>query len=195
MRFFISILSLFFVLHCYSQSSNKISVSGIVITKDSIPIQGVAIINIKTGKIVHTDKNGNFHMEFAVPDSLLIYHIAFKRQFVNNNDNRKYFMLEPEVHELMQVDVLDKTKLERRHLDSTVVAIKQIAPTEKLTGYDKKSSMQYFIDENGTHTKGFSPYFGPSFYIPFEKNTVNVLKREQKRQLKKLTSHYHLVKK
>jgi hypothetical protein len=131
-------------------------------------------------------------MELPLKDSLLIYHIAYKKQFVNNNDNRKYFMLEPEVHELMQINILNKTKLEKRYLDSTLFSIKQVAPTVKLTGYDKRSSMQYFIDENGSLNKGFSPYFGPSFHIPLERNTAKVLKREQSRQIKKLTTHYHL---
>jgi len=101
-------------------------------------------------------------------------------------------MLQPEVHELGQVDILDRTKQERKNLDSTLFSIKQVAPTVKLTGYDKRSSLQYFIDENGSLNKGFSPYFGPNFHIGLERNTAKVLIREQRRQLKKLTTHYHL---
>ena len=194
MRYLITIIGLILVLNSYAQPSGKIHLAGTVISRDSVPIQGVAIIDILTGKIAHTDKNGNFHMEFSLKDSLLIYHIAYKKQFVNSNDNRKYFMLEPEVHELMQINILNKTKLEKRYLDSTLFSIKQVAPTVKLTGYDKRSSMQYFIDENGSLNKGFSPYFGPSFNIPLERNTAKVLKREQRRQIKKLTTHYHLEK-
>lgn len=193
MRYLITIMGLILVLNSFAQPSGKIHVAGTVIGNDSVPIQGVAIIDILTGKIVHTDRNGNFHMDLPLKDSLLIYHIAYKKQFVNSNDDRKYFMLEPEVHELMQVNILDRTKLERKYLDSTLFSIKQVAPTAKLTGYDKRSSMQYFVDENGSLNKGFSPYFGPNFHIPLERNTYKVLKREQRRQLKKLTSHYHLV--
>jgi len=192
MRFSITIMGIILFFNSYAQPINKIRVSGTIIGNDSVPIQGVAIIDIKTGKIAHSDRNGNFHMELALKDSLLIYHIAYKKQFVNSNDNRKYFMLEPEVHELMQIDILDRTKQERKYLDSTLFSIKQVAPTVKLTGYDKRSSMQYFIDENGSHNKGFSPYFGPNFNIPLERNTAKVLKREQRRQIKKLTTHYHL---
>ena len=192
MRYLITIMGVILFLNSYTQPINKIHVSGTIIANDSLPIQGVAIIDIQTGKIAHSDKNGNFHMELGIKDSLLIYHIAFKKQFVNSNDNRKYFMLEPEVHVLMQVDILDRTKMERKYLDSTLFSIKQVAPTVKLTGYDKRSSMQYFIDENGSLNKGFSPYFGPNFHIGLERNTYNVLKREQRRQLKKLTTHYHL---
>ena len=194
MRYLITIMGLILVLNSFGQPLGKLHVAGTIIGRDSDPIQGVAIIDILTGKIVHTDNNGNFHMEFSLKDSLLIYHIAYKKQFVNNNDTRKYFMLEPEVHELMQINILNKTKLEKRYLDSTLFSIKQVAPTVKLTGYDKRSSMQYFIDENGSLNKGFSPYFGPSFNIPLERNTAKVLKREQRRQIKKLTTHYHLEK-
>lgn len=192
MRFIISVLCFLFVLQSYAQPLDKIRISGIVVGTDSVPIRGVAIINVKTGKIVHTDKNGNFHIEFSVKDSLLIYHIAYKKQFVNSSDDRKYFVLQPEVHELMQVDVLDKTKLEKKYLDSTMVEINQQAPKQKLTGYDQKSTLEYFVNENGSHNKGFSPYFGPSFHFNFEKNTANVIKREERRQRKKLTAYYHL---
>jgi len=194
MRFLLLIVGFFFTLQIYAQPSGKIQVSGFVLSQDSIPIQGAAIINVQTGKLIHTDKKGFFKTEFAVKDSLLIYHIAYKKQFVNKNDNRQYFILEPEIHELMQVDVVDKSKQEKKYLDSTMILVNQLAPKEKLTGYEKKSTMEYFIEDNGTHTRGFSPYFGPTFNIPFGKKTSNVLKREEKRQLKEMTSHYHLVK-
>jgi hypothetical protein len=193
MRYALFLVCLFFTLNGFSQNSGRILISGIVIGSDSIPVQGAAIINVQTGKLIHTDKKGFFHSEFAVKDSLLIYHIAYKKQFINKNDNRKCFVLEPEVHELMQVDVLDKSKQEKKYLDSTMILVNQLAPKEKLTGYDKKSTMNYFIDENGSHTKGFSPYFGPTFKFNFGKNTKNVIRREEKRQLKEMTSHYHLV--
>jgi hypothetical protein len=112
---------------------------------------------------------------------------------VNSSDNRKRFILEPEVHELMQVDILDKNTKQKEYLDSTMISVKQLAPKQKLVGYDKKSKMAYFIDENGSHTKGFSPYFGPSFHLNFGKTTSKVIRREQKRQLKELTAHYHVV--
>jgi len=194
MRLSILLVCIFLILNGYSQTSGRIQISGIVIGSDSVPVQGAAIINIQTGKLIHTDKKGYFQSEFAVKDSLLIYHIAFKKQFVNKNDTRKYFVLEPEVHELKQVDVLDKGKLEKKYLDSTMLSVSQLAPKQKLTGYEKKSTMEYFVEANGTHSKGFSPYFGPSFHFNFGKNTNNVIRREEKRQLKELTSHYHLVK-
>ncbi|MEI8112302.1 MAG: hypothetical protein WCI54_01660 [Bacteroidia bacterium] len=194
MRYNLFLVCLFFILNGYSQNTGRILISGIVLSSDSVPVQGAAIINVQTGKLIHTDKKGFFQSEFAVKDSLLIYHIAYKKMFVNKNDNRKYFVLEPEIHELLQVDVLDKSKQEKKYLDSTMIQINQLAPKEKLTGYDKKSTMTYFIEENGSHTRGFSPYFGPTFKFNFGRNTNNVIRREQKRQLKEMTSHYHLVK-
>jgi hypothetical protein len=194
MRILFTLACVFFVLLSYAQPASKVMVSGTITDTDSVPIQGVAIINVKTGKITRTDKNGYFKTEFSVKDSVLIYHIAYKKQFVNSNDSRKKFVLEPEVHELMQVNVLDKSKQEQKNLDSTMISVRDLAPKEKLTGYDKKSTLSYFIDENGSHNKGFSTYFGPTFHIPFGKTTSKVIKREEKRQLKEMTAHYHLVK-
>jgi len=174
---------IFLVLQSYSQSPAKIPFSGIVVSNDSIAIPGVAIIDTQSGKILaHTNAKG-------------FYHIAFKRRFVNGKDLGKRIILEPEVHELMQVDVIDKQEKEQKHLEQTVDEIKRIAPLKKLTGYDLKSRQSYFIDENGSHNKGFSPYFGPTIKSPAGKIVALVAGSEEKRQRKKLTSHYHLVKK
>jgi len=162
MRYSFFLVCLFFLLNAYSQTSEKILISGYVISSDSLPVPGAAIINSQTGNLIHTDKKGYFQSEFAEKDSLLIYHIAYKKQFVNRNDTRKYFVIEPEVHDLMQVDIVDKNEKENKYLDSTVFVIKQIAPKKKLSGYDKKSTVDFFIDENGSHKKGFSPFFGPT---------------------------------
>jgi len=194
MRILLTFVCVFFVLLSYAQPAGKVSVSGIVTDTDSFPIQGVAIINVKTGKITRTDQKGYFQTEFSVKDSVLIYHIAYKKEFVNSNDSRKTFVLEPEVHELMQVNVLDKNKQTNKNLDSMMQSVSDLAAKEKLSGYDEKSTLSYFVDETGTHNKGFSPYFGPSFKIPFGKNIAHIIHREEQRQLKEMTSHYHLVK-
>ena len=194
MRLLLAFVCIFSVLQCEAQTTGKVMVSGTVTDTDSFPIQGVAIINVKNGKIARTDKDGYFQTEFSVSDSLLIYHIAYKKQFINSNDSRKKFILEPEVFELKQVDVLDKNKQTNKNLDSMMQSVNQLAPKEKLSGYDEKSTLNYFVDENGTHNKGFSPYFGPSFKIPFGKNINAIIHREEQRQIKEMTAHYHLVK-
>lgn len=193
MRFSFLFICMLFLVQGFAQTQSKIKLSGVILNTDSVPIQGVAIINVKTGKTSHSDKKGYFESEFAVNDSLLIYHISFKKQFVNSLDSRKRFVLEPEEHVLMQVDILDKNRKQQEYLDSTMISVKELAPKQKLTGYDKKSKMSYFIEENGSHTKGFSPYFGPSFNLNFGKTTSKVIQREYKRQLKELTAHYRLV--
>ena len=187
---------IFLVLQSYSQSPAKIPFSGIVVSNDSIAIPGVAIIDTQSGKILaHTNAKGFFQTEINADDSVCIYHIAFKRRFVNGKDLGKRIILEPEVHELRQVDVIDKQEKEQKHLEQTVDEIKRMAPMKKLTGYDLKSRQSYFIDENGSHNKGFSPYFGPTIKSPAGKIVALVAGSEEKRQRKKLTSHYHLVKK
>ncbi len=193
MRFLLTIVFVFAVFLSIAQPSGKIQVSGTVVDVDSFPVQGAAIINVKTGKLIHTDKDGHFMAEFSEKDSLLIYHIAYKKQFINSTDPRKKFVMEPEVHELKQVNVTDKGKSGNKNLDSMMISASQLAQKKKLTGYDEKSQLDYFVDQNGSHNKGFSPYFGPSFGIPFGKSLENVLKREERRQRKEMTSHYHLV--
>ena len=194
MRLLLTITCILFVILTDAQPIGKVLVSGTVIDTDSFPISGVSIINVKTGKIARTDKNGYFHAEFSISDSLLIYHIAYKKQFINSNDLRKKFILEPEIFELKQVDVLDQNKQTKKILDSMMISVNHLAPKKKLTGYDKKSSLSYFVDESGSHNKGFSPYFGPTIKIPFGKNINELIHREEKRQLREMTAHYHLVK-
>jgi hypothetical protein len=194
MRLLLVIVCVFIVQLSQAQITGKVSVSGTVVDTNFMPVQGVAIINVKTGKIARTDDKGYFQTEFSVKDSLLIYHIAYKKQFINSNDIRKKFVLEPEVFELKQVDVTDKNKQSDKNLDSMMTSVNQLAGQKKLTGYDEKSQLDYFVDETGSHTKGFSPYFGPSFKIPFGKNINAIIHREEQRQIKEMTAHYHLVK-
>jgi hypothetical protein len=168
--------------------------SGIVIGTDSIPIPDVAIINTRTGIAVRTNSEGFFRTEIAAKDSLCAFHIAYKRFFINEKDNGKYIVIEPDIQELMQVNVTNKNKQEQKNLDKTLNDIKRLAPMKTIPQYDMESRQSKFIEENGSHNKGFSPFFGPTFRIPFEKLTA-VAGTSEKRQKKKLTSHYHLVKK
>lgn len=194
MRFILIPFFLFFVFDVYSQHTKETILSGIVVGNDSIPVPEVAIINVRTGKTSRTNANGFFQIEIALEDSLLVYHIAYKKRFVNEKHNGRYIVLEPEVVELMQVDVSDKKEKELKNLQETVNDIKRLAPLEKPEGFDLKSRQSYFYDQHGSHTKGFSPFFGPTFRSPIAKIITLVAGSEEKRQRKKLTSHYRLVK-
>ncbi len=195
MRFIFFALFLFSGIDCAAQSNKKILISGIVISPDSVPVIDVAIINTRTGRTVRTRENGFFQTEISSEDSLLIYHISFKRQFINERNNGRYIFLEPEVQELLQVDVIDKQVLEQNNLNQTMKDIQHI-PLEKPTGYDLKSRQTYFIEEHGSHNRGFSPFFGPTVHIPLTKIadliTSGIMKQSPR---KKLTSHYHFEKK
>jgi hypothetical protein len=184
-----------FVFDAYSQHAKETILSGIVVVNDSIPVTDVAIINIRTGKTVRTNANGFFQIEIASEDSLLVYHIAYKKRIINEKYNGRHIVLEPQIVELMQVDVTDKNEKDLKNLEETVNDIKRIAPLEKQEGFDAKSRQSYFYDQHGSHTKGFSPFFGPTVRAPISKIITLVAGSEEKRQRKKLTSHYQLVKK
>lgn len=195
MRFIILSLLLVFFLDCFPQQSGKILISGIIINTDSVPVPDVAIININSGKTVRTNTNGFFQTEMDPGDSLLVYHISFKKLFLTEKNNVSKIMIEPQIQEIIQVDIVDKYRKELKNLEETEKDIKRLAPIEKLSGYDLHSEQEYFIAENGTHNKGFSPFFGPTIPIPVSKVTSIFTEMEERRELKKLTSHYHLLKK
>jgi len=194
MRFIILFFLLVFFLDCFPQQSGKILISGIIINTDSIPVPDVAIINIRSGKTVRTNTEGFFQTELDSGDSLLVYHISYKKLFLNEKNNVSRIMIEPEIQEIIQVDIVDKYRKELENLKKTEEDIKQLAPLKKLTGYDLHSKQEYFIAENGSHNKGFSPFFGPTIPVPISKITSIFAKMDERHKRKKLTSHYHLVK-
>jgi len=195
MRLFVLAIFLVIAYQSYSQLTGKIKLSAIVVDQDSVPIQNVAIMNIHSGKTIRTDAKGFFQAEILPNDSIFIYHIAYKRRFATESDNGKLIVMEPEIHELNQVDVTDKTEQERKNLEETVKDIKRLAPLRKDADYDMKSRQNSFIKQNGSHDKGFSPFFGPSTSTSLQKVAGVVAGTKEKRLRKKLTSHYHLVKK
>ena len=114
MRRLYFLLSIFLALQVVAQNPKQILVSGIILTVDSIPVPDVSIINVWTGKTVRSNTSGFFQTEITENDSLLVYHIAFQKQFITENENGRYILLEPEIQELMQVDIIDSKELERK---------------------------------------------------------------------------------
>jgi hypothetical protein len=180
---------------CLAQNSDRFLISGIILDADSIPLPDVAVINVRTGKTVRTNSDGFFETTIAEEDSLLAYHIAYKRLFISYRDNAKIFVLVPETHELLQVEVTEDSEAAQKKADKLSEEIMRVAPLKKLEGYDHKSRSDYFYEENSSHNKAFSPYFGPTVRISPGKLGAGISKLSKKRQLKKLTSHYHLIKK
>ena len=195
MRFILLVITLFAILQCFSQPPITVMFSGIIVDTDSVPVPDVAIINIRTGITARTNSTGFFQINIATEDSLCIYHVAYKRLFLNIRDNGRTIVIEPEIQELLQVNVTNKKEQEQKNLKETVSDIKRLVHIKKLPEYDIKSRQNRFIAENGSHNKGFSPFFGPTTRLPLEKATGLITGNSRKRQLKKLTSHYHLVKK
>jgi len=194
MRVLILVIAIFIVMPVFAQSPSQILISGIIIDTDSVPVPDVAIINIRTGKTVRSGINGFFQTEITDSDSLFIYHIAFKKQFINEKHNGRSIVIEPEIQELMQIDITDQEQ-EKKNLEQTIDDIRRIAPTEKLSGYDLRSRQIQFVDENGSHNKGFSPFFGPTVRVPIGEIAQVISKLGRHKRHKKETSHYHLVRK
>jgi len=106
-------------------------------------------------------------------------------------------MLEPRINVLKQVDVRDNAVQQMRNLQLTLKDIKRVVPqkTYSQSDYTEKLRQKRFVGQNGSHDKGFKDFFGPTFHLPLEKIIASVSGSDDKRELKKLTSHYHLVKK
>lgn len=178
-----------------TQNPDRILMSGIILDADSIPLPDVAVINVRTGKTVRTNSDGFFETTMAEEDSLLAYHIAYKRLFISSEDNARTLVMFPETHELLQVEVTEDSEAAQKKADKLSEDIMRVAPLKKLAGYDHKSRPDYFYEENGSHNKAFSPYFGPTVRVSVGKIGEVLSKISRKRQLKKNTAHYHLVKK
>lgn len=197
MRYLLLILVWLIVFQGYAQSPGSTLLSAIVVDPDSVPVPGVAVINTSTLKTVRTDSKGYFQTEIAGNDSVFLYHIAFKRQFVNEKSNGKIIMLEPQINEIKQVDVTDNAVQEMKNLQQTIKDIKRLSLEKKFThsNYTESLRQKRFVNQNGSHDKGFKYFFGPTVHLPVEKIIGSVAGSNDKRERKKLTSHYHLVKK
>ena len=195
MRFLLLAMLLFLNLKVFTQPWGKITISCILIDSDSIPVSEAAIINIRTGKTVRSNTSGFFQTEFESEDSLMVYHIAYKRLFIGKKNNGRYIILEPEIQELQQVDVNDKKEQQKKNLEKTITDVRRLAQNKVMPVHDSKSRQMAFINENGSHNKGFSRAFGPAFHIPLVKLIEFVAGNTEQRHTKQLTSHYHLVKK
>ena len=196
MRYLFIIFVWLVVFQGYPQTPKTTILSAIVVDNDSIPVPGVAVINTRTLKIVRTDSKGFFQTEIAGNDSVFLYHIAFKRHFVNEKANGKILRLEPQINEIKQVDVIDNSVQEMKNLQQTLQQIKRAALEKKFTHSDYTESLRHkrFVGQNGSHDKGFKYFFGPTAHLPLGKIIASVSGSEDKRERKKLTSHYHLVK-
>lgn len=193
MRFILLLIAFTTTFQCLSQEPLKLLISGIVVNTDSVPIPDVAIINMRTGKVVRTNPNGFFKTEIASKDSLLVYHIACKNQFIKAKQIRWYIVMESQIQKLLQVDITSNREQRQKNLDQIMADIRRLAPMKKLSGYELKSIQEYFINENGTHTKGFSPFFGPIIPIQLGKLEAKISAISERGKLKKMTSHYHLA--
>lgn len=195
MRLIMLMLGILLVTQSHSQPFRKYLISGIVVSKDTVPVSEAAIINIRTGKTERTNTNGFFQAEIVDTDSLFVYHIAYKNKFIRLNDNGKLIFLVPEIQELMQVDITNKSLKEQQNLQQTIGEIRQLAPLEELSGFDLKSEQDYFIEQHGTHDNVIRPFFGPTFQVPLGKFLGLIFETEEKKELKRQTSHYNLIKK
>lgn len=84
--------------------------SGFVFDLDSIPIEGVYLMNCRTLKAVSSDSLGRFRTRVAIGDSLVIHHISYTRMFVHPNAKPAHeneFLLSFRPYELSSVRIND----------------------------------------------------------------------------------------
>lgn len=189
------LITIFWVFQANAQNGQEILLSGIIVDVDSVPIPDVIVVNSRTLSVVRSNPMGFFQTPISENDSLFIFHVSYKRRFINEKDNGHVIYLQAEINELNQVDVTDQYLQELKNLQQTMEEIKRVVPLKKLSDEEMKSIKTRFIEENGSHNKGFSPYFGPKVKIPFWKMVQFAGLDKQTRQRKKLTSHYHFTQK
>lgn len=189
------LITLLIVFQGYSQTDQGIMISGIIADADSIPIPDVIVVNSRTYETVRSNHQGFFQTYITGNDSLFIFHVSYKRRFISEKDNGRMIILEPEINELKQVDVTDEYLQELKNLQKTMEEIKRVVPLKKLNEEEMKSIQTRFVEQHGSHNKGFMPFFGPIIKIPFWKIAELTGLDRQTRQRKQLTSHYHFTKK
>ncbi len=156
---------------CTAQTPKRSLLSAVLISPDSMAIPDVAIINVRTEQTVRTNTNGFFQVEIEAGDSLITNHIAFRKRIITEADNARTLILEPEIQELLPIDVTSEKNQEEQQMKEMAQSINQIAKQKKLDGFDRKSRQTYFYDQHGSYNRGFSPHFGPTVGIPLWKIT------------------------
>jgi hypothetical protein len=162
---------LFAAFNGSAQPPKKSLLSAVVMSPDSVAIPDVAIINVRTEQAVRTNAKGFFQIEIEEGDSLITNHIAFKKRVITEAYNARTLILEPEIRELMPIDVTTNNNQEEQQMKEMAQSINQIAKQKKLDGFDRKSRQTYFYDQHGSYNRGFSPHFGPTVGIPLWKIT------------------------
>lgn len=152
---------------CLAQRLPTFDFSAIVLDQDSLPIFGATVVNPRTGNMVKTDKKGFFCAKIAEDDSLLVYHIAYRRRFLHLSDNCLRLQLIPENYRLNEVTVYEDSASIARKMDAIVQEIRTKALSKKLEGYDRTSRQDRFYFDNSVRAKASSPYFGPTANISF----------------------------
>jgi len=96
--------------------------SGYVLDEDSVPIGNAYLISFRTTKIVTTDSLGAFRIRLQKGDSLMVFHVSFKRKIVladTLSKIRSLIVLQKEFHLIMEVTIRDQ-KQELINLEKNV---------------------------------------------------------------------------
>ena len=108
MKFFYSFILFYFSFNLVAQNQN---VTGSVFDTDKNPIQGVSVIDKKTGKWAITDDKGNFSIPFNKDYILEFSFLGMERRIINGNFPKIHVVLKDENLNLNEVVVTaTKTK-------------------------------------------------------------------------------------
>jgi len=152
---------LFIVFDTFSQTlpDSTIIFSGYVFDSDSIPVEGVYLLNCRTLMAVSTDSSGHFRTRVQPGDSLVTNHISYKRMFIHGNEKsaaENIFFLSIRPYEISPV-IVKSYEVDLANFEKNMQFIyKQIGlmkkPTDYKTSYGPQTANPY---APGASTPGF----------------------------------------
>ncbi len=93
-----------------SKDSTVTLLSGIVLDEDSLPVENAYLIRFSTTSYVTTDNMGEFNINLQRDDSIMVYHVSYKRLILKKEDfssGKDTIILEKETHMIPEITIND----------------------------------------------------------------------------------------
>ena len=149
--------------------------SGIVLDEDSLPVENAYLIRFSTTSYVTTGNTGKFTISLQRSDSLMVYHLSYKRLVLRVEDfkNRKdTIILKKEIHIIPEVTINDHQRdliNLQKNMEGIRVTLKQPYNPQKLK---REGSVSVS-----------NPYSPQANDIDLAINLIEILKKLKKKKL------------